>query len=116
VAHRGDLHAALLEATDAEAVIAIHSGFELASFSETDAEVRATSRGDVTVAAPALVGADGLWSTVRGVLHPLLAPQFTGATATRTVIPADEAWRRWRSGANGRSIAWRRCRAGRRAA
>jgi salicylate hydroxylase len=91
VAHRGDLHGTLLAATDAEPAIAIHSGFELASFAATEGEARATSRGEVTVAGPALVGADGLWSSVRRVLHPSLAPQFTGATATRTVIPAEEA-------------------------
>ncbi|ODR94590.1 hypothetical protein AUC70_08130 [Methyloceanibacter stevinii] len=36
-----------------------------------------------------LVGADGLWSTVRGWVAPGLAPSFTGATAFRSLIPRD---------------------------
>ena len=35
-----------------------------------------------------LVGADGLWSTVRRTIAPDAQPAFVGATATRTVIPA----------------------------
>ena len=91
VAHRGDLHGVLLQAALSDPRITVHTGFELASFTAGAAEVRATNQTDVTIAAPALVGADGLWSRVREILHPNLAPQFAGATATRTVITAEEA-------------------------
>src|SRR5256714_561694 len=47
----------------------------------------------LALARRALVGAEGLWSSVRQAVCPSLLPQFVGATATRTVIPAAEAGR-----------------------
>src|SRR5439155_16350196 len=93
VAHRGDLHGALLAAAAAEPRIALRPGFALASLAQTEEGVQATSSGGETVAGRALVGADGLWSSVRQAVCPSLLPQFVGATATRTVIPAAEAGR-----------------------
>ena len=93
VAHRGDLHGALLAAAAAEPRIALRPGFALASLAQTEEGVQATSAGGETVAGRALVGADGLWSSVRQAVCPSLLPQFVGATATRTVIPAAEAGR-----------------------
>ena len=53
---------------------------------------RAWRRGEI-VAGCALVGADGLWSSVRQAVCPSTRPQFVGATATRAVIPAADAGR-----------------------
>ena len=91
VAHRGDLHGALLAAAAAEPRIALRPGFALASLSQTEEGVQATSAGGEIVAGRALVGADGLWSSVRQAVCPSMLPQFVGATATRAVIPAAEA-------------------------
>jgi salicylate hydroxylase len=91
VAHRGDLHGALLAAAAAEPRITLRPGFALASFEQTDTGVQATSGGGETIAGRALVGADGLWSSVRQAVCPSMLPQFVGATATRAVIPAAEA-------------------------
>ncbi len=38
----------------------------------------------------ALVGADGLWSTVRPLIAPAASLRFTGATAWRTLLPRAE--------------------------
>jgi 2-polyprenyl-6-methoxyphenol hydroxylase-like FAD-dependent oxidoreductase len=93
VAHRGDLHGALLAAAAAEPRITLRPGFSLASLAQSDEDVRATSAGGETIAGPALVGADGLWSSVRQSVCPTMLPQFVGATATRAVIPAAQAGR-----------------------
>ena len=93
VAHRGDLHGALLAAAAAEPRITLRPGFALASLAQTGEGVQATSAGGETIAGRALVGADGLWSSVRQAVCPSTLPQFVGATATRAVIPAAEAGR-----------------------
>jgi salicylate hydroxylase len=93
VAHRGDLHGVLLAAAAAEPRITLHSGFSLASLTQTDLGVQVSSAGGEAIAGRALVGADGLWSSVRQAVCPSMWPQFVGATATRTVIPASQAGR-----------------------
>jgi salicylate hydroxylase len=93
VAHRGDLHGALLIAAAAEPRITLRPGFPLVSLTQTGEGVQAASAGGETVAGGALVGADGLWSSVRQAECPSLLPQFVGATATRAFIPAAEAGR-----------------------
>jgi salicylate hydroxylase len=91
VAHRGDLAATLLAAASADPRIELRPGFAFASLVETRDGVEATSTGGETMAGAALIGADGLWSQVRQVICPGVSPQFTGATATRAVVPAAEA-------------------------
>ena len=92
VAHRGDLHAALHGAAAAEPAIALRTGFAVAGLDQADRSVVARSATGERVTGGALVGADGLWSTIREMcVDPL--PAFAGSTATRTVIPAAMAGR-----------------------
>jgi salicylate hydroxylase len=93
VAHRGDLHRVLLHAAASEPHITIRTGFDVVSVSQTETGVTAADRSGATVAGRALIGADGLWSTVRHSFSGMPAPEFAGATATRTVIPAGQAGR-----------------------
>lgn len=93
VAHRGDLQRVLLDKAIADARIAMRSGFDVASVSEIATGVTATARSGATEAGRALIGADGLWSTVRQSFPDMPEPQFAGATATRCVIPATQAGR-----------------------
>jgi salicylate hydroxylase len=88
VAHRGDLHAALLAAVTDTGRVELRTGSEVASATHTDTGVLATCATGETVHGSLLVGADGLWSTVRRTIAPDAQPAFVGATATRTVIPA----------------------------
>jgi salicylate hydroxylase len=91
VAHRGDLHGALLAAAAAEPRITLRPGFAVTSVAPAEGHVEATSTAGEAVTGAALVGADGLWSSVRQAVCPSIVPQFVGATATRTVIPAAQA-------------------------
>jgi salicylate hydroxylase len=91
VAHRGDLHRVLIEAAAAQPHITTRLAFDVAAISQGADEVRVTSDSGDTVAGAALIGADGLWSSVRRALSPAPEPTFAGATATRTVIPAARA-------------------------
>jgi salicylate hydroxylase len=93
VAHRADLHGALLAAAAADPLIEIQTGFEVASVAHSPGEATATGMDGRCVTGPVLAGADGLWSAVRLRLAPGCVPQFAGATATRAVIPADAASR-----------------------
>jgi salicylate hydroxylase len=93
VAHRGDLHRALLNAVTTDSRITVRTSFDVASIAQTGASVTATDRSGATATGRALVGADGLWSAVRQSLPGMPAPAFAGATATRTVISAAQAGR-----------------------
>ena len=92
-AHRGDLHRVLADAAAADPLIEIRTGFEVASVTQTAAQVTVTDNAGRSAAGPILVGADGLWSAVRQAVAPESTPQPVGATATRTVIAAAEAAR-----------------------
>jgi salicylate hydroxylase len=89
--HRGDLHAALLHAAVAQSAIALRTGYALTDLIESGTTIEATSAAGARIAGGAIVGADGLWSRVRGFVCPPAQPQFVGSTATRTVMPAAEA-------------------------
>jgi salicylate hydroxylase len=93
VAHRGDLHRVLVEASGADPRIALRTGFDVTSVAATHADVTATAAGGEAATGAALIGADGVWSAVRRSLPAMPAPEFAGATATRTVVPAAEAGR-----------------------
>ena len=89
--HRANLQAALLEAVRANPNIALKLG--------THVEDYAAYQGGVTVACRhtgsaskedglALVGADGLWSSLRARLDPHCTPNFRQRTAWRALAPA----------------------------
>ena len=88
VAHRGDLHAALLGAVAGSAHVELRTSCEVVSAAHTDTGVAVTCATGEALAGALLVGADGLWSSVRRAIAPAAQPVFVGATATRTVIPA----------------------------
>ena len=91
VAHRGDLQRVLLDKAAADPRIAIRTGFDVVSVSESATGVTAAARSGATAIGQALIGADGLWSTVRQSFPGMPSPTFAGATATRCVIPAARA-------------------------
>jgi salicylate hydroxylase len=92
VIHRGDLLAVLLEAVRANPDIALHLGSRVEDF--------ALHRNGVTVLAlasqraleergVALIGADGLWSSLRRRLGHRAEPSFARHTAWRALVPAE---------------------------
>jgi salicylate hydroxylase len=89
--HRGDLHRILAAAAAAVPLIEVRGGFEVASVAQSTDAVTVEDGAGHTCSGPLLVGADGLWSVVRGAVAGEDAPQPVGITATRSVIPAERA-------------------------
>jgi salicylate hydroxylase len=88
VAHRADLHAALLGAAGEDRSIELITGFEVAGFAVGADMVRAECADGRSSEGHALIGADGLWSTLRPALLPGHEHRFAGRMAVRTVIDA----------------------------
>ena len=92
VVHRGDLQGALHGAVMVHRDIALTLGAPVDGYA-ADAggvTVRATRNGrSEEVRGDALVGADGLWSTLRVLAGETEAPTFAGRSAWRALVPAD---------------------------
>ena len=93
VAHRADLHEALLHEARKSDRIAIELGFQVAEVVPQGEAVAVHSEAGKVATGAAVVGADGLWSRVRRHIAPEAAPVFAGASASRIVLPADQAGR-----------------------
>ncbi|HEY1239166.1 MAG TPA: FAD-dependent monooxygenase [Bryobacteraceae bacterium] len=89
--HRGDLLAAELAACQANPLVTLEKGKEVVSVEDAadHAIVRCTD-GSVYVC-DALIGADGLWSTVRKVVHDDGPPVCARFVAYRGTVPIGEA-------------------------
>jgi salicylate hydroxylase len=86
--HRGDLHGVLLEAARARGVH-LELGARCVSVEQDDRAVTVRlARGD-QLTVEALVGADGIRSTVRASLFGADAPRFTGHVAWRGLVPGE---------------------------
>ncbi len=96
VLHRADLHAALLAiARQHSHHIAIRHGTALSAFTSDNDHIRAqlkSQHGEYGIVGCALIGADGLWSTVRALLAaggavPIsAAPRLSATSAARAVF------------------------------
>ena len=86
--HRADLHLALRTAVEATPSINLRHAAEIVDASSDCETVTARFGNGETMTSPLLIGADGLWSTLR--TRTLQGPPlvFTGKCAMRTVIPA----------------------------
>jgi salicylate hydroxylase len=88
-AHRQDLHAALLEAAEADPRITLATGTEITGYTNHDDRITAQMANGIDVTAAALIGADGLWSQLRTIQNVGVAPSATGKSAYRSVVAAD---------------------------
>jgi salicylate hydroxylase/6-hydroxynicotinate 3-monooxygenase len=86
LAHRGDLHAALVSAVPPEIVKLNH---RLTGIDQTAGGVRLTFENGNVVTADAAIAADGVHSVVKSQLFGDDEPNFTGRIAYRTVFPAE---------------------------
>jgi 6-hydroxynicotinate 3-monooxygenase len=86
LAHRGDLHAALVDAVPPEHVKLDHrlTGIE----QKSDGSVRLSFANGAVAEADAAIGADGTHSIARDILFGKSEPTFTGRIAYRTVYAA----------------------------
>ena len=92
VIHRGDLHALLRESVEATPLVALQLGVRVEDFAmHSNGVTVAGYRGlqPIDTYGSVLVGADGLWSTLRGRLGHRNQPRFARHTAWRALIPAD---------------------------
>ena len=84
--HRADLHGLLLEALTQHADIKMHAGRALQSFSQSTNAVTLYTATGPDIECDALIGADGLWSTVRQQLLGDGLPMRTGHLAYRALV------------------------------
>jgi salicylate hydroxylase len=92
IIHRGDLQSALLAAVAAEPDIVLRLGTRVDDFATHGNGITIAAlagRETIEERAVALVGADGLWSRLRGRLGHRAVPRFAGHTAWRALVPAD---------------------------
>lgn len=90
VAHRADVHGALLEACRAHPLVSLRTHARVTRFEQDGASVRVFLQSGETIDAEALIGADGIRSVVRQALLNDGPPVASGAIIFRAVIPAGE--------------------------
>jgi salicylate hydroxylase len=106
VIHRADLQAGLIEALEATPDFVLRLGRKVDDYAvhAHGITVQARGRSDaIDEHGIALIGADGLWSTVRGKLGDRRPPQFRRRTAWRALVPADRVAAQAREAA---SVLW----------
>ena len=92
VIHRADLQAVLIDAVRADPNIALHLGTRVADFAVHQNGVTVSTIASVRTGeerGTALIGADGLWSSLRERLGQPDAPRFARYTAWRALAPAE---------------------------
>ncbi len=90
VIHRADLHKALIDAVRRSPLAALATSCKLISYEDRGDRVVVQTEGGKTFEGAALIGADGLWSVVRGQLVADGKPRVSGHIAYRGVIPLAE--------------------------
>lgn len=90
VAHRKDLHAALLQAARAEPHIDLSMGFDASEVAFDDRNVAVASEAGQSWSGKALIAADGIWSPLRTLLFDATKPHFSGKSAVRSVVPIEK--------------------------
>jgi salicylate hydroxylase len=90
VVHRSELHAILLRACRAEPRVALRTGAEVTGYVQEGGAVCALLADGEQVRGTALIGADGLWSRIRGQLVGDGPPRVSGHTTYRSVIPTEQ--------------------------
>lgn len=90
VSHRADVHRVLLDACRESSLVALEHSQRVAAIEDTGEGVIAVTDGGKTYQGAAMIGADGLWSRVRGHLFDDGKPRVSGHVAYRAVLPFDE--------------------------
>jgi salicylate hydroxylase len=84
--HRADLHGLLLQAVQQQVDVKLHLSRPLQSFSQTAQAVTVQADDGPSIEGDALIGADGIWSTVRQELLGDGLPRRTGHLAYRALV------------------------------
>ena len=89
VVHRADLHGVLLGACREHQLVELRTRHGLVEYRQHDASVQVFCDGRAPLEGRALIGADGLRSTVREQLIGDGEPRVSGHTTYRSVIPTE---------------------------
>ena len=90
VIHRPDLLQAILDAVRLRPEVRLSTSVKVTGFEETGERVVVMSESGTSYEGAALIGADGLWSKVRGQMLGEGKPRVSGHIAYRAVIPTPE--------------------------
>lgn len=96
--HRGDLQSILLQAARQRDNLELRLGTGLRDATQDANGVTAdleTASGNDRIQAGALIGADGVWSTVRRRVLGIRQAVYSGRTAYRAVLPIDQVPPEW---------------------
>jgi 2-polyprenyl-6-methoxyphenol hydroxylase-like FAD-dependent oxidoreductase len=85
--HRADLHAGLRAVAQDLTTVELRPSFAVTAIETRDGEVVAKDAAGSEAKGGSLIGADGLWSTVRSLVAPEASLRYTGATAWRALVP-----------------------------
>jgi 2-polyprenyl-6-methoxyphenol hydroxylase-like FAD-dependent oxidoreductase len=88
--HRADLHGELVRAVTESSLAALHTGAKVAAVSQGDHGVEVTCEDGRSFKGAALIGADGLWSVIRGLVVGDGKPRISGHITYRAVLPESE--------------------------
>jgi salicylate hydroxylase len=89
VAHRQDLHAALVARARAEPLIEVSLGAPISAARSDPLSMTASTEDGRSWDGDALIAADGLWSGLRTSLFASKGLRFAGKCAVRAVVPID---------------------------
>jgi salicylate hydroxylase len=90
VIHRVDLHRSLLDACRANGNVELIASAGVTAFEDRSASVRVTAEDGRNFEGAAMIGADGLRSTIRNQMFGASEPRLIGYVAHRTIIPMSE--------------------------
>jgi salicylate hydroxylase len=88
--HRADLHKVLLEACRQSGLIRLDASEKIVKVDETGGGIVARAESGKEYRGAALIGADGLWSTIRQIVVGDDKPHVAGHITYRAVLPTSE--------------------------
>lgn len=89
VLHRADLQRVLLAAALSDTRLVLDFGAEIVGLDIRSDRIAVGIKSGDAIEGSCLIGADGLWSRVRGHIFPGARPRYAGRTAWRALLPAD---------------------------
>ena len=90
VTHRADIHGAILEACRQNNLIALQTDSAVAGYEEESAGVTVTLASGERIRGGALIGCDGMWSSIRDAIVGDGKPRISGHIAYRAVLKKEE--------------------------
>jgi 3-hydroxybenzoate 6-monooxygenase len=90
VTHRADIHGVYLRACQGNNLVSLETNRKVEDFVDEGDEVMLRFEGGEEVRGRALIGADGMWSQIRGRIVGDGAPRVSGHIAYRAVLKREE--------------------------